>query len=154
MPDYIHTVRALTGHIPLILNAAAGLVVRNRQDILLQERADGGWCLPGGYLEFGETYAEAVVREMKEDSGLDVTIIRSLGMYDNHYYMDYPNGDRVMNIAQAFLVQPVGGALEDAAKNETAQLRYFAFDNLPPIIFKQNEDMVQDVWALIQAGTL
>lgn len=154
MPDYIHTVRALTGHIPLILNAAAGIVVRNRREVLLQERADGGWCLPGGYLEFGETYAEAVVREMKEDAGLDVEIIQSLGMYDNHYYMDYPNGDRVMNIAQAFLVKPVGGALDQAAKNETAQLRYFPFTALPPIIFKQNEDMILDVWQNIQDGVL
>ncbi len=63
MADYIKDVRAKTGHMPLILNAAGGLVLSpDHRKILLQERADGGWCVPGGYLEYGESYAEAVVR--------------------------------------------------------------------------------------------
>jgi ADP-ribose pyrophosphatase YjhB (NUDIX family) len=154
MPDYIHDLRKLTGHIPLILNAAAGVVLNEQRQILLQERADGGWCLPGGYLEFGETYAEAIIREMREDSGLKVEIVRDLGLYDHHYMMHYPNGDTVMNIAKLFLVRPIGGALSEAAPNETAQLAYFDFDQLPPIIFKQNAEMVADVKALLAAGKL
>lgn len=154
MPDYIHSLRKLTGHIPLILNAAGGIVLNEQKQVLLQERADGGWCLPGGYLEFGESYREAVIREMKEDSGLDVVIVRDLGLYDDHYLMEYANGDKVMNIAKLFLVKPVGGALNEAAPNETAQLKYFDFDNLPPIIFKQNEDMVNDVKQMIERGEL
>jgi ADP-ribose pyrophosphatase YjhB (NUDIX family) len=154
MPDYIHDLRRLTGHVPLILNAAAGVVLNAQQQILLQERADGGWCLPGGYLEFGETYAEAVVREMKEDAGLDVAIVQDLGLYDRHYMMHYPNGDTVMNIAKLFLVRPTGGSLSEAAPNETARLAYFDFAKLPPIIFKQNADMVADVKALLDAGKI
>ena len=154
MPDYIHTVRKLTGHIPLILNAAGGIVINDHREVLLQERADGGWCVPGGYLEFGETFAEAVVREMKEDSGLDVEIVRDLGLFDNHYYMHYPNGDVVMNIAKCFLVRPIGGNLADAASWETKQLKYFPIDELPPIIFEQNIDMVVRAHELMQKGQL
>ncbi len=154
MPDYIHTVRKLTGHIPLILNAAGGVVLNDRREVLLQERADGGWCVPGGYLEFGENFREAVVREMKEDAGLDVVIERSIGLFDDHYYMHYPNGDVVMNIAEGFLVRPVGGSFADAAAWETKQLKYFPIDQLPPIIFEQNIDMVLRVHDLLRAGAI
>ena len=154
MADYIKDIRAKVGHMPIILNACAGIVLNDRNEILIQERAKGGWGLPGGYLEFGETYEEAIIREMKEDSGLDIEIIRDLGLYDNHYYMTYVNGDRVMNIAKCFLVRPVGGALSEAAKNETVQLQYFDFRKLPPIIFKQNEDMIMDVHQMLLDGNL
>ncbi|KRM54385.1 NUDIX hydrolase [Lacticaseibacillus sharpeae] len=154
MPDYIKTIRAKTGHMPLILNAAGGIVINARREVLLQERADGGWCVPGGYLEFGETYREAVLREMQEDAGLEVEIIADLGLFDNHYYMHYPNGDLVMNIAKCFLVRPVGGSLAAAAPWETKQLKYFPLDELPPIIFQQNEDMVVKAHALLTAGKI
>lgn len=154
MADYIQDIRAKVGHMPLILNAAAGIVLNAQNEILIQERTGGGWGLPGGYLEFGESYEEAIVREMKEDSGLDVEIIRDLGLYDDHYYMSYANGDKVMNIAKAFLVRPIGGALSEAAKNETVQLKYLKFSQLPPIIFKQNEDMIMDVKEMLANGEL
>lgn len=154
MPDYIHNLRHLTGHIPLILNAAGGIVLNDKREVLLQERADGGWCVPGGYLEFGETYREAAIRELKEDAGLDVVIEFDLGLFDNHYYMRYPNGDVVMNIAKCFLVRPVGGSIAEASTAETKQCRYFPIDQLPPIIFQQNEDMVVRVHELLQQGII
>jgi hypothetical protein len=91
---------------------------------------------------------------MKEDAGLDVAIVQDLGLYDRHYMMHYPNGDTVMNIAKLFLVRPIGGSLSEAAPNETARLAYFDFAKLPPIIFKQNADMVADVKALLDAGKI
>ena len=49
MADYIHEMRALVGHRPMILNTAAGALLDDQHRLLLQERADtGGWSFPGG----------------------------------------------------------------------------------------------------------
>ncbi|HAT54701.1 MAG TPA: ADP-ribose pyrophosphatase, partial [Lactobacillus sp.] len=86
MANYIKEVRTLVGHRPLILNTATGCLLNDRRQILLQERADtGGWGLPGGYLEFGESYREAMVREFKEDTGLSVTVDQTLGVFDKYF---------------------------------------------------------------------
>ncbi len=91
---------------------------------------------------------------MKEDAGLDVSIVRRLGTFDDHYYMNYPNGDKVMNIAVVFLVKPIGGGLDQADPKETKRLQYFPLDQLPPIIFKQNADMVEYLKSLLAQGKI
>ncbi len=58
MADYVHEIRKLVGHRPIILNTAAGILVNENGEVLLNERVDThNWSLPGGYLEYGETYA-------------------------------------------------------------------------------------------------
>lgn len=57
MSDYIKDIRGKVGHMPIILNAVAGVVVNDEHKILLQERTDThNWSLPGGYMEYGETF--------------------------------------------------------------------------------------------------
>lgn len=138
--DYIKSIRQRVGHMPIILNTATG-IVWNHHRVLFQERAGGGWCLPGGYLEYGESYAEACRREMKEDTGLEVEIVRSLGLFDN-YFMAYKNGDKLQNIGMLFLVRPIGGSLLQQRSDETWSLSYFDIDRPPKLVFKQNEDML------------
>ena len=69
--NYIADMRALVGHTGMIF------VLWNdgRSEILLERRADSpdtGWGFPGGFLEYGESPMQAVVREFKEETGLDV----------------------------------------------------------------------------------
>jgi ADP-ribose pyrophosphatase YjhB (NUDIX family) len=61
-----------------------GVVVEDGRILLLNQDADArSWSLPGGKLEDGETLAEALVREMKEETGLDVEPVRLLYVCDN-----------------------------------------------------------------------
>ncbi|WP_318767413.1 NUDIX hydrolase [Lactiplantibacillus carotarum] len=142
MANYIQEIRALVGHKPIILNTAAGILVDDQQRVLLNLRADThNWSLPGGYLEYGETYAQACVREYQEDSGYQVRIIDRIGIFDRGEAA-YPNGDVAQTISALFLVEPVGGQALDHATNETLGLDYFDFDDLPPLLNQQTADML------------
>ncbi|BDZ29613.1 NUDIX hydrolase [Lactiplantibacillus sp. WILCCON 0030] len=140
MANYIKELRALVGHKPLILNTAAGILVNDQQQVLLNLRTDThNWSLPGGYLEYGETYATACIREYKEDSGIDVKIVAPIGIFDQGE-TTYPNGDVVQTITELFLVEAVGGHQLAQATDETIRLDYFDFDHLPPLLNQQTAD--------------
>ncbi|AVK64156.1 ADP-ribose pyrophosphatase [Lactobacillus sp. CBA3606] len=143
MANYIQEIRALVGHKPIILNTAAGILVDEQQRVLLNLRTDThNWSLPGGYLEYGETYATACVREYEEDSGLKVEIVAPIGIFDRGETA-YPNGDIAQTITRLFLVRAVGGQVLRQATNETLKLAYFDFDQLPPLLNQQTADLIK-----------
>ncbi|WP_047998691.1 NUDIX hydrolase [Lactiplantibacillus herbarum] len=143
MANYIKEIRALVGHKPIILNTSGGILVNDKQQVLLNLRADThNWSLPGGYLEYGETYAKACVREYKEDSGIDVEIVDQIAIFDQGETA-YPNGDIAQTISALFLVKAIGGQALTSASDETLKLDYFDFDNLPPLLNQQTADMIQ-----------
>ncbi|KJW12524.1 NUDIX hydrolase [Levilactobacillus spicheri] len=142
MANYIQEIRALVGHKPIILNASGGILLNDRQQVLLNLRTDThNWSLPGGYLEYGETFDQACIREYKEDAGLDVAIVQPLGLFDQGY-TTYPNGDQAQVISRLYLVRPTGGHQLDHATDETLDLQYFSFDDLPPLLNQQTADML------------
>ncbi|WP_203623633.1 MULTISPECIES: NUDIX hydrolase [unclassified Lacticaseibacillus] len=145
MPEtygYIKAVRAKVGHMPLILNCAAGILLNEQREVLLNHRTDNGtWSLPGGYMEYGETYAQTLIREYKEDSGLDVAIVRQLHCFDQGETI-YSNGDVCQTIAMLYEVRQIGGSFEEADPNETTEMKYWPLDGLPPLLNQQNADMI------------
>ena len=150
MANYIQEIRALVGHKPIILNTAAGILVNDKQQVLLNLRTDThNWSLPGGYLEYGETYAQACIREYQEDSGYQVRIIDQIGIFDRGE-VHYPNGDVAQTISALFLVEPVGGDALDHPTNETLDLDYFDFDQLPPLLNQQTADMLTAAQAYLE----
>lgn len=139
---YIKMIRGLVGHTPIILNCAGGILLNEKNEVLLNLRTDtGNWSLPGGYLEYGESYAAAIIREFKEDSGLAVRIVRPLHLFDQGETA-YPNGDVAQTIAMLFLVEATGGALSEADASETVRLQYWPVSALPPLLNQQNADMI------------
>lgn len=142
MANYIQEIRSLVGHKPILLNASAGLLFNEHQQVLLNLRTDThNWSLPGGYLEYGETFAQAMLREYKEDSGLDVQIVTNLGVFDQGF-TTYPNGDQAQVISSLFVVTPVGGHELKQATDETLDLQSFSLDALPPLLNQQTADML------------
>ncbi len=143
MSNYIKDIRSKVGNMPIILNAVAGAVVDDGHKILLQERTDThNWSLPGGYMEYGETFLETLDREMKEDSGLEIEVIDMLGTFEQGF-TTYPNGDQAQVISRLYLVEPAGGGLLQEQTDETLSLKYFSFESLPPLLNKQNMDMIK-----------
>ncbi|GKS82087.1 ADP-ribose pyrophosphatase [Ligilactobacillus pabuli] len=143
MSNYIQDIRSKVGHMPIILNSVAGAIVNDHQEILLQERTDTkNWSLPGGYMEYGESFLETLKREMKEDSGLEVEVVDMLGTFEQGF-ITYPNGDQAQVIGRLYLVEAAGGQLLQKPTDETLSLKYFPFDDLPPLLNQQNMDMIK-----------
>jgi 8-oxo-dGTP pyrophosphatase MutT (NUDIX family) len=116
--------------------------------VLLQRRTDGDWwCLPGGAVDPGDTFTGAAIREAREETGLEVEIIRLLGAYtEPDVCIVYPDGNRVQIASLNFLVRPVGGSLIEV-NEETAELRWFARDELPANLLPTHIHRIADVFA-------
>ena len=137
--DYIKSIRPKLGHQKIILNAANAVISREGR-ILLQRRSDnGGWGLPGGILELDETYEEAAVREVREETGLDVRLTSFLGLFHN-YDMMWPNGDRAHTICAVFTAEILRG--EARIDGESLELRFFAREELPELCFPDHREAV------------
>src|SRR6476659_3157385 len=69
-----------------------GAVFRDNMILLVKERSDGGWTLPGGWADVGDSPADAVVREIAEESGYQTRAIKLLALYDRnkHGHPAYP----------------------------------------------------------------
>ena len=142
--DYIRWIRNKVGHDQIILNFAAGCVKNEAGEILLQRRADRDvWGFPGGALEAGESVEAAVIREIREETALEVKVTKLIGVYSD-YHDEYPNGDMAQTVTTFFECEVTGGELstDDA---ETLELRYFDMHSIPALVNKQHEDMLQDV---------
>lgn len=69
--------------LPTHIVAAGGIVINDNKEILLVNNPRKGWEFPGGIVEAGETVAQGLIREIKEESGIDVEVINISGIYSN-----------------------------------------------------------------------
>jgi 8-oxo-dGTP pyrophosphatase MutT (NUDIX family) len=90
--------------------AAGGVVLRGEGDdievVIAGRDSDRTWVFPKGTPDGGETIEETAIREVREESGLDVEIVRPIGAID--YWFAVP-GERVHKIVHFFLMRPQGG---------------------------------------------
>jgi 8-oxo-dGTP pyrophosphatase MutT (NUDIX family) len=109
----------------LRLGCSAVLFDEKRETVLLTRRSDNGqWCLPGGMIEAGESVAEGCEREVWEETGLRVRVIRLTGVYsDPHHVVVYPDGNQVHIVVLNFEVELLGG--EPGLSNETTGVDWF-----------------------------
>ncbi|MEU7616835.1 NUDIX domain-containing protein [Micromonospora rifamycinica] len=130
--DYYHDPAApvATSLVP----AAAALVTDEHGRVLLQRRADSGnWSLPGGAMDIGETLQQCAVREVREETGLDIEITGLLGIYtDPHHVIAYPDGEIRQEFTVVYLARAVGGTI--TLSDESTEVRFVhpaEFDHIP-----------------------
>lgn len=109
----------------LTVGCSASIFDATAQKMLLARRGDNGkWCVPGGYMEPGESVTEACAREVLEETGLRVEVKRLIGVYTTpHRLLTYPDGNRWQIVVLHFEATPVGGELSSG--DETIDLRFF-----------------------------
>ena len=84
--SYIKKIRSLVKDEFIMVNATAIVIVNDKNEILLQKRSDSGlWGLPGGLLELNESIASGAIREVKEETNLDIRIKRFIGVFVNPF---------------------------------------------------------------------
>ena len=122
---YVANLRRHVGSSLLLLPSVMGVIYDDQSRVLLvRQTADGLWSTPGGVLEPDETPANAVVREVQEETGLDVSIVRLLGVFGGPgFVVQYPNGDRSQYLSAIFECAVHGGSLA-ADGDETDQLTF------------------------------
>jgi ADP-ribose pyrophosphatase YjhB (NUDIX family) len=121
-------------------------VIFDRQGrLLLQQRSDGGqWGLPGGSVDIGESVTEAVVREVREETGLDVAVRRLIGVYSDPRWqvVRYPNGNVWHYVNVCFECVVRGGTLTTC--DETLALRYVPVGRLPATLLSNHRIRIRD----------
>lgn len=144
MKDYIKWIRSKVGHERIILNCSGACIVNAKGQILLQKRNKNEdlWGFPGGVVELGESIEEAMIREVREETGLNVKSDYLIGVYSK-YFDTYPNGDEAQPICYLFRCKAPDEELLIDGK-ETFDLRFFDIDNTPRLFCKQHDDMLQD----------
>lgn len=122
--DQIHDIRRQIGRAYYIGAGAVTAVVRADGRVLMALRTDDGrWDLPGGFLHLGENAAHAAIREVREETGLEIELERLLGVYSAPQAWEYPNGDQTQGVLAMFRAHPTGGSLQPEA-GETSQLAW------------------------------
>jgi len=100
----------------------------------------GYWALPGGRMDPGETVEQTIVREVKEETGLDVAVVRKIGEYiekgvkDGVDYEYYPT---------CFLVKTVGGEIK-RQESEIQEIQLFSLKELPYPLAFEHDRMIKD----------
>ncbi len=100
----------------------------------------GYWALPGGRMDPGETIEQTIVREVKEETGLDTVIVSKLGEYvekgvkDDVEYEYYPT---------CFVVKPVSGEIKKQ-DSEIQEIKLFHLNELPKPLAFEHDQMIKD----------
>jgi 8-oxo-dGTP pyrophosphatase MutT (NUDIX family) len=133
--SYIKDIRAKIGKDLLLVPGVAAIIRNEKGQILAQKNTDGQWNLPAGGIDPGEKPAQAIVREVFEETGLIARPTRIVGLIGGgrEYRIEYPGGDIIESTTTVFACEVIGGAIEPQ-DDETARLRYFHADDMPDLI--------------------
>jgi ADP-ribose pyrophosphatase YjhB (NUDIX family) len=123
-----------------------GAIVRNKRILLVQERMDGKWCMPGGWSDVGELPSAMVEREVWEESGFRVRAQKVIAVYDANRIipMELYHAYKII-----FLCAIIEG--EPRPSNETLAVDFFDLQSLPMLSSSRtNERMLHEVFAHVE----
>lgn len=97
--SYVSEMRSIIGHRMLLLAGANVIIVRDDVYILLQQRTDSTWGLPGGLLEPGESLEQTAMREVKEETNLNIHSLTFLKIFSGpEYSFTLQNKDEIKSL--------------------------------------------------------
>ncbi|MCX8123319.1 MAG: NUDIX hydrolase [Spirochaetes bacterium] len=117
-----------TVDIIILLEDENGTLHENNIVLIKRKNPPFGWALPGGFVDYGETLEQAAIREAKEETSLDVTLLRQF-----HTYSDPSRDPRQHTITTVYIAKAKG---TPQANDDAKEAKIFSIDDLPqPIAF-------------------
>jgi 8-oxo-dGTP diphosphatase len=139
--EYLKGLRSHVGHEMIMVPSVSAVVTNDQGELLLGQRTDNGrWSLLAGTVDPGEQPADAIVREVYEESAVEIGVDRLVGVA--LHPVTYPNGDRCEFLNVWFRCTAIGGEAR-VNDEESLAVGWFAPDALPPI----------DEWAKLRIDT-
>jgi ADP-ribose pyrophosphatase YjhB (NUDIX family) len=107
-----------------LVPAASAIVTDDKERILLIRRSDNDlWSIPGGAMEIGESISETVVREVSEETGLDVEPLYVIGIYSSpRHVVEYSDGEVRQQFSICFACKLLGGQIRTSS--ESTEVRF------------------------------
>jgi ADP-ribose pyrophosphatase YjhB (NUDIX family) len=115
---------------PTVKVDVRGFILNEADEILMaKESVDGKWTIPGGWADIGDSPSEAVLKEIKEETGFDAEVVRLLAIYDKRFHEHPPEPFYIYKIM--FFCKIVGGELQHGFDMQGAD--FFPMDRLPEL---------------------
>ncbi len=133
-------------HIKEIRPGVAVIIFNEKNHVLLQKRADVGlWGIPSGHVEPGETISNAAVREVFEETGLHIKLLRLIGVYSDpeSQIFKYPDG-RITHFVTCCFQGEIKGGKISCESPESLEVRFFPTSTLPSNIIKMHPNWLKD----------
>lgn len=126
-----------------------GVIIKKGKILLIKRKNEpfkGKWALPGGFVEYGEKVEAAVIREIKEETGLVTKIKDIIGIYSD------PNRDpRGHIVTIVFLLDIINGKLK--AADDATEVKFFNLNKIPDLSFDHNL-IIQDILRRMKSNVL
>ena len=129
-----------------IVPSVTAIVTNEAGELLLVHKTDNNrWALPGGGLDPGESIAQAVVRETKEETGMDIEVIGIVGLYTNpHHVIAYDDGEVRQQCSVCFTTHLVGGQI--STSSETSEVEFVPLGRLDDLDIHPSMRLRIDHW--------
>lgn len=132
--EYYKQLRQFVGHHPIILPGAVVILVNDLGKVLLQQRPNETWGLPGGLMDLGESLEDTARREFFEETGLTVGDLALVGVFSGaQYHYTLSNGDEFYAVTTAYMASKATGEIA-METDETRDLQYFDLHDLPEMM--------------------
>jgi ADP-ribose pyrophosphatase YjhB (NUDIX family) len=136
MGDYIKKIRQKIGNEKFIHPGARIIVENKNNEILIIERADNGnFGLPAGAIEENETIEECIIREVLEETGIQIISLEVIGISSNpvRETVEYKNGDKIQYFTVEFYSNDWRGEIKSTQDDEVKRSKFISREDLPPL---------------------
>jgi len=129
------------------INGVLGIIIDQDKRILLAKRSDIPlWTIPGGDIEENETSKQALIREIQEETGINIKVIRMVGCHERKDF-EKRGKDNSHFVCQTYLCKPLSRAFHP--NEETAELKYWDIQKLPSNLIHWHKDIILNTFKKI-----
>ena len=150
---YISDIRKYVGHEPILTAGVVLFVFNDKSQVLMQLRTDyNSWGFPGGSMELGESFEDVAIRELKEETNLEVDELKMIKVLSGKdTYREYPNGDKLYDITAIFVIKKYHNDLK-INDDESKKLDWFDINNLPSNMAEFMKNYIEKFGNILEEG--